>query len=409
MENIDRKQLKTALMDLLTRFTTNTDNKDQIAVFYNNAISTILKAETKADLEKSTTETLKKIKSRSFSVIDFELNNILLGRAKLYYTSVPFEDNLRNYYHRISDLSDLDDEARPFDFGFDDQPKFFYKKITSFDDVRRKLDFSHILANSGEGVEGNTLLELEKRTGGGVDNLIKMLFVGFLLTNKSYKNVIRDFVVDLLSLELFFTTIKIFSNKDFCELNDFCRNLVALCCLEDFTERLLDLLNDRMANEELEIQLSKLILCILFAVVKNSSKLLFKRIIEENIPPNDRATYLQNLNHLKKEVLFSISNPTEAAENQKFVVLLFCLFKFVFNVSGLSLLLFDESRFVKFRSEVAGRENVILALYEGDSSKPVVVFDRSTSDLLSKEFVKCSFSDFGEDAEDDFNGWLNRQ
>ena len=108
-------------------------------------------------------------------------------------------------------------------------------------------------------------------------------------------------------------------------------------------------------------------------------------------------------------MLFSISNPTEAAENPKFVVLLFCLFKFVFNVSGLSLLLFDESRFVKFRSEVAGRENVILALYEGDSSKPVVVFDRSTSDLLSKEFVKCSFSDFGEDAEDDFNGWLNRQ
>lgn len=408
MENIDRKQLKTALFDLLSRSTTNHPDKDQLSIFYNNAVSSLLKAKNKTELENSTTEILKKIKSRSFSVIDFELNNIILGRAKLFYITVPFEDKLRNFYHRLNDLKDLDDGPRPIDLGFDDQPKFFYKKIFNFEDTRRKLDFSHILNNCDEGVKDNIVLELYSSKSNSVETIIKMLFVGFLLNNKNYKNVIRDFIVDLLSLELFFTTINVFSSKDFPELNDFCRNLVALCCLEDFSDRLIDLLNDRMANEELSIQLSKLILYIIFTVVKDSSKLLFKKIIEENIPLNDRSPYLQNLNHLKKETLFALSNPTESVENPQFKILLFCLFKFLFNATGISLLVFDSSRFAKFRSDVTNKENVILALYEEENAKPALVFDNETSTLLSKEFVRCSFSDFGEDNED-FVGWLKRE
>jgi hypothetical protein len=297
---------------------------------------------------------------------------------------------------------------RPMNYVFDDKDKFFYKKVFPLKDVKDRLEYSHLLNNLGVVMDDHAALEIPNTSNCRIDNFVKMLFIGFLLANRRYKSVVKDFLMDLMSLELFFINIKIFNYSDFIFLNEFCSSIIDLCCLEDFGDRLLDLLDEKMADEKIVLQMSKLILHIFFVIFKNSSKQLVSRLIEENVEVEEQETYLHNISHLKKEMLFFISNPTETEDNYKYHTLLFGLFKYVFNVSSLSLLVFDSTRFAKYKSKTISRNGTTIVLYEEKSAKSVIVFGEEHSKLLLNNFMKYSFDDFKEDTAEEFRGKLSR-
>lgn len=408
MENINKKELKTQLMALISRYTTDNFSKEEVAVFFANSLNKLLKSTSKEELEANTAEILKSIRGKQFSAVDFDLNNIILGRTKGYYVSIPFGDKYRSFYFRIMNMNELLTNEQQMNHDFDDKDKFFYKKVFPLKDVKNKLEYSHLLNNLEPQMDEHAMLEIANNKNFRIDNFVKMLFIGFLLTNRKYKSVVKDFIIDLMSLELFFINIKIFNYSDFIFLNQFCSSLIDICCLEDFGDRLLDLLDDKMADEKIVLQLSKLILHVFFVILKNSSKQLVSRLIDENVEKEDQESYLHNIKHLKKELLFFISNPTETEGNHKYYTLLYGLFKHVFNVSNLSLIVFDSTRFAKFKSKTINRNGTTIVLYEEKTVKSIIVFDDTHSRLLLNNFMKYSFDDFKEDTAEEFKGKINR-
>ena len=130
--------------------------------------------------------------------------------------------------------------------------------------------------------------------------------------------------------------------------------------------------------------------------------------MEENVKKEEQEGFLENINHLKKEILFFISNPTETEGNYKYHALLYGLFKYVFNVSNLSLMVFDSTKFVKYKSKSINKNGTTIVLYEEKTVKSVLIFDEEHSRLLLNNFMKYSFDDFKEDTAEEFKGKLSR-
>ena len=214
--------------------------------------------------------------------------------------------------------------------------------------------------------------------------------------------------MDLLSLELFFINVKIFSFSDFDLLNYFLKDIIEACAVADYKDKLLESINYHMMKVELTVQLSKLVCHILFIILSNSSKYLLQRIIKERVEENIQTSYLSSIDSLKSELELLLSYKTDDHINFKLYTLLHGLFTFVFNVHNSELLVFDANKFNKHRSLLCGNANHIIVVNENFNNRPAIIFDLQTSEILLSTYIKFSFDDFKEDKNENFSGWFKR-
>lgn len=408
MENEVKREITQRLLMLFDSVTAKNNDQDLVGTFYQKSLQSLVSSKTKEELDQTLSKLMQSVKMGNFGVDDFEFNNIILGRLKNCYMSVPYEEQYKGFYYRIVNLSDIFGGLRAQQINFDEPDKLFYKHVAKCSEFFAQYSGIHIKNNLVGNFDNNAAIEFDVPKINLLDSFIRQLFLNFLVANRDFPQLIRDFIVDMLSLELFFINVKIFNFNDFDLLNYFMKDIIESCAAEKPRDKILDSINYHMMKAELIVQLSKLICHILYIILLNSSKYLLQKIIKERIDETLQQTYINSLDTLKTDLELLLAYKAEDSINYKFYALLHGLFSYVFNVHNSELLVFDANRFNKHKSLLCGNANHIIIVNESANCKPTMIFDSETSELLLKTFMRYSFNDFKEEENENFSGWLTR-
>lgn len=406
MDNLSKKEITQRLTALFDTLLIKNRDQDLLGTFYQKILQGVVNCRTKEELDTLVTRLMQAIKTGSFGLGDFEFNNMILGRSKNCYINIPYEEQYRGFYYRLTNLNDIFGGLKAQQINFDEPEKLFYRRVVRCGEFFNQFSGLHIRNNLGGNFDNNAVIEFDVPKMNLVDSFMRQLFLNFLIANRMFPALVRDFAVDLLSLELFFINIKIFSFNDFDLLNYFLKDIIESCVGDNYNEKLLESINYHMMKVELVVQLSKLMCHILFIILSNSTKYLLQRIIKEKIEESNQASYISNIDMLKTDLELLLSYKAEDTICSKHYALIHGLFCFVFNVHNSELLVFDANRFNKHKSMLCGNANHIIIVNENLNAKPVLIFDAEISEALLKTYVKYSFDDFKDDENDEFSGEL---
>lgn len=408
MDNISKREIIHRMVTLFDTATNKHKDQDQIGTFYQKSLQSITNSRSKDELDAIVSRLVQAIKTNNFGLGDFEFNNIILGRSKNSYINIPYEEQYKGFYYRLVNLNDVFGGLKAQQINFDEPDKLFYKRVAKCSEFFGQYSGLHIKNNLVGNFDNNAVIEFDVPRINLLDSFMRQLFLNFLVANRNFPTLIRDFIVDILSLELFFINMKVLSFNDFDLLNYFLKDLIEACGVENFREKLLESINYHMMKVDLIVQLSKLICYILYIILSNSSKYLLQKIIHMRIEETLQGAYLTYMDTLKADLEVLLSYKAEDSINYKFYALIHGLFCYVFNVHNSELLVFDSNRFNKHKSLLCGNANNVIIVNEHANSKPVIIFDIETSEILLRIYMKYSFDDFKEEDNENFSGRVKR-
>jgi hypothetical protein len=380
----------------------NVDNKALVRENYEKMLKEILDARDKESVEALKNRYSALIQSKQFISINFEFKNIILGRPKPYYTSIPFEEELKDFYYPLSNFKELISGDNLYEIDIRNGAKFFQNNCLTFEDFLIKESPMNVNDYVSTVTKTKIVVQVEPIRLTQIENFFRLLFIGFICTNIRFPKAIKDFLMDLLSLENFLVNIKRINLNDMKNVNLLLKSVIECCDFsQNFKEDILDVLNHIISNEFVIQELSILLSCVFIAILQHTGINFYKKQLAANATSEDITSLKTNLNFSKNELLQVLVHQHLPEVNSKHLLTIYSMFTFIFNIQNLDILIFDGLMNAKSKASSIGENGTVIIFNESSGKQPFIIFDTEISELINKVYMKYSFQDFDEPNGDD--------
>jgi hypothetical protein len=378
------------------------ENKALIKENFERMLREVLEAKDRESLESVREKYAAMISSKQFISINFDFRNIILGRAKPYYTSVPFDNELRNFYYPLSTFKDLISADNLFEIDIRNGSKLFQKNCIGYQDFLTREAIFNVSEVFTAVHDNKVVVQIESSKHTIFENLFCLLFISFVCANVKFQKNIKDFLMDLLSIESFLIRIRRISLQDMSFLNSLIKAIIESCDYsKNFLEDVIDNLNHIASNEFVVQELTVLLTEVLVMILQNTNMNFYKMILTTRAPPELIPTLKSNLNLYKSELLQLLSHQNTAEVNFRHLLSIYNMFNFIFNIQNSDLMVFDSSFNVKLRGSQAAPSGTVIIFNENTSRAPYMLFNEEVSFVLQKFYMRFSYQDFDDANADD--------
>lgn len=403
--NLKTKQLVSSRFEnLVDSCLATVENKALIKENFEKMLKEVLDAKDKDSLEAVRENYASMISSKQFISINFDFKNIILGRAKPYYTSVPFENELRNFYYPLSSFKELINGDNLYEIDMRNGSKLFQKNCIAYEDFLIKEAILNVSDLFTAVHQDKVVVQIDPGKQTILENFFCLLFISFVCANVKFQKTVKDFLMDLLSIQNFLIRIRRISLHDMRFLNSLIKSIIESCDYsKNFLEDVIDNLNHMASNEFVVQELTLLLTEIFVMILQNTNSSFYKMILTTGAPAELVLALKSNLNLYKNELLQIFSHQNISEINFRHLLSIYNMFNFIFNVQNSEMIVFDSSFNVKLRGYQASPSGTVIIFNENVSRGPFILFNHEISSLLRKFYMKFSYQDFDDaNADDNF-------
>ena len=378
------------------------DSKETLMVFYEKFLSEILEASTQEKIYSITEKYSKIIELENYKKNNFDYNNKFFESVKDNLLKIPLEESYKGFYYRLINLEDLEIFENSENINFVDNENLFKGRLNKYErflaDFQKSFLKSHL--NS---FKNNIFLEI-KLDLDYIERIFYLFFFDFLIFRLDSLNLLESYLLDLISLEVFFVNLKIFEKSDFENLNFFLKNFFEILKNkndENCQEKILEFLNDFFYNKKIAVELSKLINYIIILILKNTSLNFFKNLL------NEKSKEKMDLKSLKENTIILLEHKTTIYLNFENFEILKKLFEIIFNFK-IQLIVFDSKNFPKFKISDPKENNNTIIISENLLIKNIFIIKKNFSKKIENIFGNIDFEDFQdkiENSDSDIKGF----
>ena len=398
MSNQTKQNILQKYQKFLQNAISETENRDIIMRNYDQMVLQVLDSKNLEQLEIFENEYLLKIQNKQFISIDFEFNNLILGRPKAFYTQTNFQTEYKKYYIPNISLSEIwdnltNDQIKNF------PPINFCEKVrylSAFFKKEEDLELEHIIENISQ---ERILIEISGIRNSAIENLLHQIFLMFLISTADFPAILRDYLIDLFKLLEFFTASKKLSSENTKNLRFvFCKILEGTIQKQPFIPFLIDTVNNYFGCLEIIRELSLFLSLIILFVFENTKyNFLSKVVFNQKSSPEFFKMSQKQLLTLKNEIMRVLKAMNCYDMSHKAISGITNTLFFLFNVKKSAVIVFDESLTQKTAKRKMDQHTTVLIANESRSIHNFLVLNDVFSETGSKFFSSFSNSEKGDE------------
>ena len=382
-------QFKSFLLSILQ----STENKDLILRNYEQMLQKLLESKTQQQLDDIQHEFVIAIQNKQFFSIDFEFNNLILGRAKVFYTQTTFETDYNRCYNSKTTLSDFKNKLNPT------KPPISHLSETaqSLKQLIKQEGYAELESLFEESLRERIVISITHLPNSAMENFLSQLFATILLSTADSRSILGNYILDLLRIVDFFTKLNRFTEPIL--LKTLLMKLMDCSQKESgFETSLFELILTHFGSNEFVSQVSRLLAEILLFVFENTSVSFLSKVVWKN------SGEMKQLNSWKGKVVECLRSLNSYELDYRVVFGVAHALFFLFNAKRAAVVVLDEKMSPRFDSGRVDSGCNLLAVSECQASPNYIIFNADFSEVGKQFFVELSSVSRNEiDVDERFN------
>lgn len=382
-QTIFRKYLslaQTALRDV--------ENSDIILKNYEEMLTKVIESQNFEDLEELKVDYLSKIQTKQFISIDFDFNNIILGRPKSFYVNTNFLADYRKFYRsniNIQEVLDVHHNDSEHQLAVN---KFYEFSSTLANFLQKESDFDLNSAFDEFG-KNRMVIELKMIKNSSIENLLLQYFLLVLISTADFPEILKEYLFNFVYLlEFFIATNKIQPRKT-TNLKFLLKKLIEATCVKtNFIFYIIEVVNNFLANPDIITELALFLSHVLLFVFENTRfNFLRKVVFSLTSNPELFAMSERQLQTLRDEIVRTLRQLNSQEISHKSIVGIWNVVYFLFNLKKTAVVVFDENINLKTSKKRFDNDTTVLIVNESNLCSHFLILNEQFSEIACKLLV----------------------
>lgn len=358
---------------------------------YERLLHRLLEAKSQQQLDDFEHEFAIAIQNKQFFSIDFEFNNIIFGRAKVYYTQTNFDADYTRLYNSGTSYAEMLTRLKESG-GARFAPSPLSEKGLSLNELISKEGLEELKSLIEDSVRDRIAISVLSLSNSAIENLLTQLFILVLLSSADSRLILSEFIMDLLrALDYFHLLGKLSPFDTIVAKTTLCK--LVRCCEDEthFELSLFEMVFTHFGSKDLVSALARLLAETLLLVFENTGLSFLSKVVfsQKNNCENLPSTEKQMLD-LKHKTIGTLKSMNCFELDSKMVFGISNAVLFLFNAKRGCVLVLDDKMNMRPGPKSAELGSNLLIVNECQTNPNFVIFNSNFSEIGKQFLVSLS-------------------